>query len=468
MTRAVFVCLYLCDASTSHLPLHLSDTDTMPRISSPGSRFLSATLIISAFAFGLGGCSPKTEVADVQGNTATAARAPYDPNQISQTIALWEGHLEKDPQSVTALNQLAAAYLQRQRETGDISDAVRAESCARRALKLIPQNVGALLKVGRALLAQHKFPEALVMADRALKVDPQAERLRADVLLELGRYSEAGKAISAIPVIDRDPNATALLARWHELHGQSEGALKLWQQSSGDAARNMDLPPESASWFFVKLGNCQAQMGQGEAAEKSYRGALEIFPNDYRAMSALARLFARRHDWKSAAEWAEKSVAVIPEPEIVGLLGDVYAAQGDTKKAKQQYALVETIAQLAKVNGVIYDRQRALYLCDHDKDLPAALTLARGELKLRRDIYTWDTLAWALYKNKQLDEARSAANNALKLGTRDALLWFHAGMIDFASGDKAAAKKKLTTALEINPQFHPTFLEEARQVLKKI
>ena len=54
---------------------------------------------------------------------------------------------------------------------------------------------------------------------------------------------------------------------------------------------------------------------------------------------------------------------------------------------------------------------------------------------------------------------------ALKLGTQDARLFDHAGMIDQRLGDRAAARTRLSRALAINPNFSLRDADEARRAL---
>jgi Tfp pilus assembly protein PilF len=75
-------------------------------------------------------------------------------------------------------------------------------------------------------------------------------------------------------------------------------------------------------------------------------------------------------------------------------------------------------------------------------------------------IYAADVLAWALYHNGRAGEARVYMEEALRLGTRDARLYYHAGMIALAQGEQAEAREYLARALAINPYFSP--LEAAR------
>ena len=152
-------------------------------------------------------------------------------------------------------------------------------------------------------------------------------------------------------------------------------------------------------------------------------------------------------------------------PTFVGELGDLYARSADQTDAKKQYELVQYIGLLGKINQVLHNRDLALFYADHDTRLPDSLALAEKELEVRHDIYTWDALAWALYKNGRLAEAKNASDKALEHGTRDAILFFHAGMIFEKLGDTDKARKDFAQALAINPHFHLSYADIAQQKL---
>jgi Flp pilus assembly protein TadD len=87
---------------------------------------------------------------------------------------------------------------------------------------------------------------------------------------------------------------------------------------------------------------------------------------------------------------------------------------------------------------------------------------------VRRDIYTSDVLAWALYQNGRAAEAATAMAEALRLGTRDPRLLFHAGMIHKALGDTDRARDYLGQALALNPRFHPLQADVASRALAEL
>jgi tetratricopeptide (TPR) repeat protein len=156
---------------------------------------------------------------------------------------------------------------------------------------------------------------------------------------------------------------------------------------------------------------------------------------------------------------------MIPEPSFVAALGDLYQLSKRENEAQTQYALVEQSGKLGQAQGKLYNRQLALFYADHDLQAAAAYALAQKEYEARRDVYGADALAWTALKAGRLDEARTALQAALRLGTKDARLLYHAGMIARAVGDRARATQYLQQALQLNPQFDPLQAARARQAL---
>jgi tetratricopeptide (TPR) repeat protein len=152
-------------------------------------------------------------------------------------------------------------------------------------------------------------------------------------------------------------------------------------------------------------------------------------------------------------------------PIYIAELGDLYARTGDAAEAKKQYQLVEYIGLLGHINQVLHNRDLALFYADHDTKLAQSLALARKEFEVRHDVYTWDALAWALYKNGKYQDAQDAIRHALRFGTKDPMLLFHAGMISSGLGENVQAQDQLAEAIRINPHFHVIYAEVARKQL---
>jgi Flp pilus assembly protein TadD len=139
----------------------------------------------------------------------------------------------------------------------------------------------------------------------------------------------------------------------------------------------------------------------------------------------------------------------------VALLGDVRAALGQPAKAADQYRLVRAIEALNRANGVAVDLELARFEADHARaaggDAARAVAMARKARAARPTVYADDTLAWALRQAGRPREALPHARAAVRLGTRDALLWYHLAAAEADLGMRVPASGHLATAFAINP-----------------
>ena len=96
------------------------------------------------------------------------------------------------------------------------------------------------------------------------------------------------------------------------------------------------------------------------------------------------------------------------------------------------------------------------------------MSVAAREHEARKDIFTADIYAWCLYKKGRLQEAKKAAGEAMRLKTKDARIFYHAGMIEKGLGNKKAAADYLKKALEMSPAFDVLQAEKAKAALQEI
>jgi tetratricopeptide (TPR) repeat protein len=388
--------------------------------------------------------------------------------------------VQSNPKDPAAYSALGAAFFQRARETGDVEDFQQAEQALNRSLDLNSADFSAATAysaMAEVCMGEHRFSDAVTYAQKALALgsgDLSPFAIVGDANADMGEYERAAIAYSRLDVSGEsaaDPhNVYVRDSRTSYLKfvsGDTRGAIRL-MQSAVAAGTEARLPAENLAWLYYELGEYESQAGDVAAANSAYLTALTIHPGDYRAMAGLGKLRGNQGRYGEAIKLYQSAVAVVPMPMFVAELGDMYTRAGNSAEAKKQYQLVEYIGLLGHINQVLHNRDLALFYADHDTKLDEALTLAHKEFEVRHDIYTWDALAWALYKNGKYQEASDAMQNALRPGARDALLFFHAGMIASRLGQTSQAKERLQTALSINPHFHVIYSEVARQQLNTL
>ncbi len=402
-------------------------------------------------------------------NAAPSIRDPAADEARDRYIAFFEGRVQSDPYSAEDLGLLSSLFLQRARETGDHEDVVRAEATARRSLALrTAHNARASAVLAASLLEQHRFGEALDVARRLVQSNPESAAFRAmlgEIQLELGQYAAADTTFGSLESSRAHLDVAPRLARWAELSGKTTQARQLLYAARDRALLHYGLAPEQRAWFHLRVGDLEFRHGELDRAEKSLRAGLAVFPADYRLLSAMARLEGARGRWKEAIEHAEQVLAILPDPATLALTSELYAASGDSARAREYAGAVEVSLSAAEGS---FHRADGLFLLDHGRRVPEVLAQAEKDLRSRRDIYGYDLLAWALHKQGRHAEAAVAMRGALRTGSRDPLLLYHAGMIERALGHSERAREYLEDALDANPHFSLTQAPLARAALDSV
>lgn len=389
----------------------------------------------------------------------------------SHIISVYEKKVAQSPNSAFSLRLLADQYLRRFREVADVEDVLRAEQAARQSLALQPRhNEAASMLLASALLSQHLFREALAVVNDVQ--NPSLEHtnlasLRASIQMELGDYEAAQQLLQNLSKETANSAHNAVVARYLELTGNLASARQLLDEAMQEMDSFYTASAETRAWFHVRSGDLAFATGDFALSEQRYREALELFPRHIAAFTGLSRLYAAQHRWQEALDAANQGVELMPLVETLGYKADAQLALGDQEGAARTEDLIGVVAYLSKIKG-IYDRALAVYYTEHGTHLPEALEIAIREVAVRDDVYAEDTLAWAAAANEQWTEAQQAAQRATRFGTEDALLQFHAGMIALYLGNREEAIKRLTQAVNLNPQFHHKYADEARQVLANL
>lgn len=382
----------------------------------------------------------------------------------NQQIRAAQGVIERAPSDPKGYNLLADAFMQKARETGDFSFNTRAEEALARSSQVAPGQYDGLKLRAKLLLTYHRFAEALEVTRRAQKINPRDHDVygaMTDALVELGEYPAAVEAAQRMVDLRPDTASYSRVSYLRALHGDTKGAIEAMRLAA-ESANPQNL--ESVAWCRVHLGDELMNAGRPAEAEREYDRARFVFPGSHLALAAKARARLAAGDTEAAIDFYKRAVERVPLPEYAAALGDLYAKLKRDEEAKQQYNLVEFIERTGAAGGT-YSRQLALFWADHDLRLDEALDAATRERAARKDIYASDLLAWCLYKKGRYADARAASDEALRLGTRDPRLLYHAGMISTALGDRRGGVKYLQQALAINPSFDVLQAEVARRTL---
>jgi tetratricopeptide (TPR) repeat protein len=418
------------------------------------ARFLSARAFLLYALAAIVLTVPMAAISSVlRGSPDAPAALVADPRTAGQrAVDDAQARLQRTPDDPHLMTQLASAYLQRARETGDPTYYSKADGLLTSASAELPADADVAITRGSLALSRHDFAKALEWGTRAVALGParpSAYGVLVDAQVELGRYDDAVANAQRMADMRPDLSSYTRISYLRELHGDVAGAIAAMQL----AIQAGPVTGEVTAWCDVQLGNLYFATGDLGGAERAYARSVQRVAGYAHGNAGLARVRGARGDLAAAATLYERAVAVLPLPDYVGALGDVYARQGKADAAARQYALLDVERRLLIANGVRVDADLALFDADHGRDVAHAVAVARAEYAIRPSVHIADILAWAELQSGDVAGAFRHSAEALRLGSQDPLLLYHAGVIAQASGDNTRASALLQRAHDLSPRF---------------
>ena len=405
---------------------------------------------------------------------AVAAANPVSATRESQAICLAtvdgatpvdrdlqhaQSSARQRPDRAEAWLAAGRGWVRKARLEADPGFYVNVDACASEALHAQHDYVPALELRSLVLMNNHEFEAARVLAEQILARAPDsviAEGTLSDALLELGRYPEAARAAQAQMNLHPGMAANTRAAHLNWLKGDIRSAGLFIRDALLD--RNA-ADPEAAAWTFVEAGTMYWQQGDYDGADAIFAEALRWLPEYPPALVGRGRVALAKGQAQAAIGFLADAQRRHPLVETAWLLGDACTLAGDDDRARQAYAEAERQGRRGDKFTL------GLFFASKNRNSDEALRLIEDERRSRGGVYVDDAYAWALYRAGRLAEARRASTQALRLGTRDARLLYHAGAIELALGEKSRGRELVTEALALNPKFDVTGAVEARRLL---
>lgn len=387
-------------------------------------------------------------------------------------VAGIQARLRTHPDDYEAQLQLAQAYMQEGRVTGDHGyyDAA-AVKLLNQVLQAQPENFDALCCKASLSLTQHHFSEGLELARRAQAKNPYSGfvyGLLCDANVELGNYPEAVRMADKMNAVRPDLRAYARVSYLREIHGDLPGAIEAMRL----AVQAGYVGLEQTEWARVMLGHLYEETGSLDLADQQYRQALQNRPSYAYALAGIGRVERARRQYPAAIKHLEQAHALVQDYAFMEELTDLYRLNGQPEKATA--AALDAIAQLdassqaadADENvGHYVDRELALaYL--KTGELNKALAHATIEYKRRPDnIDVNETMAWVHYKRGEYPQAAGFMQTARRTHSQNPTQLCRAGLIALKTGQQAVGQQLIRQALAINPYLETELATEGRKLL---
>jgi tetratricopeptide (TPR) repeat protein len=368
--------------------------------------------------------------------------------------------IRRNPKDIKSKLQLAMAYVQESRVTGD--HAYYDES----ALKLVdqvlakePQNYDALCVKTTILLSQHHFADALKEALSITQQYPEAAYgygLLCDAYVELGDYEKANEAADKMMSIRPDMRSYSRMAYLYEIHGDYEGAKK----TMALAVRSGVPGLEQTEWCRVQLGKLYENTGDTAKAAFHYQMALAARPDYAYALAGLGRLAKINKAYTEGVAYLEKANMSVMDFSFNEELIDMYRFQNQQVKSLQTaQKVIQQLAQHANTDEAEPDKghyadMELAYAYLAINDVEKALTHVTREWNRRpENIDINECMAWVYFQKNDAPNAVKYIQKALKTDSQKPILLWRAGQIFLKNNENDKGNSLINKALSINKYF---------------
>ena len=358
--------------------------------------------------------------------------------------------IQKDPNDLKSKLILAEVYIQEARVTGDHPYYYpAAQEILDDILKRDPKHFDAMALKASIQLSLHKFADALVIGQQALKINDRSGYIYGvlvDANVELGNYQEALAMSDSMQKVKPGLESYARASYLREIFGDYAGskeAMKL--------AVKAGLPgSEPQSWAQYTLAHLYEVTGDLKNDQEQLEQILAIRPSYAFAYAGLARIKRYQKQYDSSLALLDRACSLLPEFSFYEEKADLYKEMKQPEKAKALYDTVIKMLNTDAASGHNTDHELAIVYYKSG-DLDQAETFAKKEFNKRPDnIDVANTMAWVNYLKGNYPEASRLIKTSLKTNSQNPTLLCRAGLIAIANGDKSG-NAMIQKAMKTNP-----------------
>jgi len=333
------------------------------------------------------------------------------------------------PNDIKSRLQLAVIYISEARITGEhpyyypailkILDGV---------LAMDVNNFEAMVYKASVKMSQHSFSEAKEIGEKARILNPDNAYIYGvlvDANVELGNYKEAIKLSDKMQSLKPSLESYARASYLREIYGDYPGAIEAMKMAVQAGL------PGSEPWCWTKktLAHLYEKTGNWSKAEEQLQEILSIRPSYALAIAAMARVEKEKKNYLKALELLQKAATILPEFSFHEEMAAIYDLQDQKEKAGNEYEIVINMLKEDERSG----HSVALELCrvyiqkgEYDKAIEQGKT---EYAKRPSNIDVNQELAWAYFKNKEINKAKEMIEVALNTGSKDSELLKRARLI---------------------------------------
>lgn len=358
------------------------------------------------------------------------------PKTTSKYFELWNTKIRPDSIQLTSFAIVGGEYTRYFKETGDITYLRKAEQSLKRAVQIAAVGKETYLRaLARNYISQHRFKEALVLANEALELGGGANESKSllfDVHMELGNYGVAEAYLESIKNFS-DFGYIIRLSKWNDYKGDLDTTIAFMEKAKEKAmsAKNKDL----MLWSFTNLADYYGHAGRIEESYQHYLSALRLDPSNAYAKKGIAWIvYSHDKNPEEALRILDSVTATYKAPDYFLLKADIANYMGDEiKKLDNLDCYFATVQN--KAYGDMYNGYNVSLLLEETGQYEKAVQLSMKEVANRPTPESYSMLGYSYLKNGQVEKAKKIMDAHVYGKTFEPALCYQAAVVYRASGE---------------------------------
>ncbi|PVX47447.1 tetratricopeptide repeat protein [Flavobacterium sp. 103] len=382
----------------------------------------------------------------------------------NREINFWQTKIDAAPNQKMYLGMLASNYGTLFQYTGNIKDLYKSEELLTQYNEAYKYSrVSTIRSLARNYISQHRFKEALNLANKALAIGEarkETQKLLFDVQMEVGNYPEALKNLNAIRDMN-DYDYLIRLAKWNDHKGDLKTAITFMEKARDIAIEDDDKTLKI--WSYSNLGDFYGHAGRIQESYDSYLKTLEIDPNYSYALKGIAWIvFSHERNTTEANRIITAIAKKHDTPDFYLLKSQIAQFSGD--KSKEVANRNAYFSMLKKYNyGAMYNKYNVLIYADDKTTASKALEIAKVEIDHRPTPDSYDLLAWSYLNLGQKKKALEIAQKYVVGKSFEPKVQYHLAMIyksnNIIEKVKPIKEELLGSAYELGPTLEKKVMQ---------
>ena len=438
---------------------------------------------------------------------ARAGKDPFRQAQLAMTAADLKVRLGKTGQALGDFESLLGKlrpdswlYKEVRRKIEEVflrnDDQAGLATYYERWVKKNPEDVEALVRLGRSLAGQGRVSEARPWYEQAIKLAPSRRDLRLALIGQLSQDQKYAEAAAQYEALDKaEPNNPDTLRDWGGLLLRDKARPEAERKAAAAAVwrRLLDARPKDAV-TAAQVADLFRQADMPDDALALYRKAIGLAPADPQYREYLGEyLHNLKRPAEALAEWRQIAAGKNRDAKSLQRLGEVLAGFGyldeaipptteaadlDKNDFNLRLKLAELLHKAEKLDDARAQLDVAERLAENDEEKSAALEaqvkndLAGGKVgervgALRKELDDagaeataprWARLARYLEADGKLPEAKAASDRAIEADPRSVPAWTLAARVRESAGQLADAADAFRRLAEVDRRNRTEYL----------